>query len=66
MSDPKRWSGFHTQSEAWQAGYEWANGRGPYCDLGLDEALDTSGYIFTPQEREWDKGVRFAEIEHES
>lgn len=53
MSDePKRWSGYTTQTEAWQRGYEWAYDRGEHAELGHIEAAEAWGYEFDSSEAE--------------
>lgn len=40
---PIRWSGYPTQSAAWQHGYDWAYERGPYAKLSCSQAIRKSG-----------------------
>lgn len=60
----KRWSGFATQSAAWQAGYEWEYGRGEHGQLDYSEALDFLGYPHIGKEADdFEKGSDFAMLE---
>jgi hypothetical protein len=52
------------QSEAWQHGYDWADGKGPFADEDFDVALDALGYDFLSKEADdFQKGVDFRQIE---
>lgn len=63
-NEPKRWSGYHTQSEPWQRGYEWAYDRGEHGHLDHIEAAEAYGYDFLSAEAEqFEKGANFAQAE---
>lgn len=65
MSDEvKRWSGFSTQSKAWQDGYEWEYHRGPHAELEMLDACDAYGHnLHGPAADDFGNGVQFAQGE---
>ncbi len=61
---PDRWSGYATQSEAWQRGYEWAYSRGEHAGKGCIEASEAYGYDFTSTDgTQFSFGAKFAQVE---
>lgn len=59
--EPKRWSGWATQSKPWQDGYDWGADIGPHCNLGAIEAAEAAGYDFdSPEDHQWQAGAEFA------
>lgn len=59
--EPKRWSGYATQSAAWQAGYDWEYGYGEHGEMDYAEALDHLGYHHSSKEADdFERGSEFA------
>lgn len=50
---------------AWQAGYDWALGKGPFANLGCNEAAEAHGYDLMDEESSelWNRGVEAAQDE---
>ncbi|MDR6181997.1 hypothetical protein [Asaia bogorensis] len=50
---------------AWNAGYEWANDRGPYSHLGCIEATEAHGWDFGSKECEqFTAGAKAANLDN--
>lgn len=64
LSAAPRWSGFGSQSLAWQRGYDWAYDRGPHAELGSIEASEAWGYDFLDtNDEQFTAGAKFAQLE---
>lgn len=62
VSENQRWSGYSTQSKAWQQGYDWERGQGPHADLDIFEAMEACGYdLDAPEADDFEKGAEFAQ-----
>lgn len=50
---------------AWQAGYDWAYGRGPFAHLDAFEAPEAAGYDFDDEQNSelWNNGAEAAQNE---
>lgn len=60
----ERWSGYWTQTKAWQIGYEWASERGPFAGRDIDEAIEGSGYdLDSPEAEQLVMGAGFVQNE---
>lgn len=51
---------------AWQAGYDWACGEGPFPGLELSDAIEAMGWdLDSPEAELFDRGVECAQKEQE-
>ena len=60
----ERWSGYVTQTEAWQRGYDWGWGQGEHGELTTFEAVEAYGYDYgSNADVDFEKGAEFALME---
>lgn len=61
MGEFIRWSGYGTQSRAWQQGYDWGWDQGEHADLSICDAIEACGYDLSGADSDaFEQGAEFA------